>query len=450
MTETQISASDLAGTEYEENDTYVAMRCQQGEVTHYNLVLPMRAVIHSVKKPDPTELLATNRKVDQRRAVDFAEGYLYERAKTRDWICPPITLRVDPGDVVSVTEINSQIVKIEVPKLRQWEIHDGQHRTLGIHIFHDQQREKIRKCHDQAGKARANGDKKLERQFNSQAEAEKQILEDILDGSSVPLNLIVTRKSVHDQLFADMAKNAKGISPDFALALDSHDPLGSIAKLLVDDDDLPYLPSLVSFGQKGRLAKGDPELLGLKSITDIVRAVSVGGSGRIGKNVHQKLLKEERLWARRTGEFVQSCFANFSSLRGLVEGTTTAAEVRGTSLIGSATLLRVLAAVWHEAVIEPTDPHKAVTVKEMGEFFVALDPHMDCFEEVERMTADGTTKTVIGMPESKSLWMNTFKFRPGATAPTARQGDIGDLAQEITRWMREGNEELGWEGFPKA
>ena len=57
---------------------------------------------------------------------------------------------------------------------------------------------------------------------------------------------------------------------------------------------------------------------------------------------------------------------------------------------------------------------------------------------------------MTGVPESKQLWMDTLKFRPGTTAPTARPADIGDLAQEITRWMREGNDELGWEGLPKA
>ena len=113
-------------------------------------------------------------------------------------------------------------------------------------------------------------------------------------------------------------------------------------------------------------------------------------------------------------------------------------------------MLRVLASVWHQAVIKPTDPHKAVTVNEMRNFFGALDPHMDCFEDVVRTEPDGSTTTVTGVPESKKLWMDTLKFRPGATAPTARPADIGDLAQEITRWMREGNEDLNWAGITKG
>jgi hypothetical protein len=448
MTDTEISASDLAGTEYQENDIFVALRCVQGEVVQYNIVLPMRAILHTLRKPDPNEILQTNRKVDRKRADDFANGYLYARAKTGDWICPPLTLRVHPSEIVSIEPIVGSVVKIEVPKLRQWLVHDGQHRALGTHYFHDQLSERIAKLRDQAEKARMNGDKQLETQFLGQAEVEKTILEDILDRSSVMLNLVVTSSAVQDQLFADMAIHAKGINPDFALALDHHDPLANIAKLVLED--LPYLPPLISLGQKGRVAKKDDELIGLKSLTDIVRAVSVGGAGRIGKKVHQQLLDEERLWAGRTKEFLQACFGTFSGLRGLVEGTTTASDVKKTSLTGSATMLRVLASVWHEAVIDPTDPHKMVTVKEMRDFMGVLDPHMDCFEDVERTAPDGSTTTVIGVPESKQLWMDTLKFRPGATAPTARPADIADLAQEITRWMREGNEHLGWEGLPKA
>ena len=448
MTDTEIDTSDLAemlaGTEYQENEKFNAMRCVQGEVVSYTVVLPMRAILHSLKKPDPDEILQTNRKVDKGRADDFANRYLYERAKTGEWICPPLTLRVHPSDVVSIEPITDQIVRIEVPKLRQWLIHDGQHRALGTHYFNEQLSARIERLREQAETARANGDKQLEAQFLKQAEVEKQTLEDILSRSSVQLNLIVTTPAIHDQLFADMAINAKGINPDFGLALDHHDPLGNIAKLVLDE--LPYLPPLISLGRAGRVAKNSDELIGLKSLTDIVRAVSVGGAGRIGKNVHQKLIDEERLWAGRTGEFLQACFGTFSGLRGLVEGTTTASEVKKSSLTGSATMLRVLASVWHEAVIDPTGPHKTATVKEMRDFFGVLDPHMDCFEEVERTAADGTTTTVIGVPATKKLWMDTLKFRPGGIAPTARPADIGDLAQEVTRWMREGNEELGWAG----
>ncbi|SVC88918.1 uncharacterized protein METZ01_LOCUS341772, partial [marine metagenome] len=309
-TDTEISTSDLAemlaGTEYQENEKFNAMRCVQGEVVQYTIVLPMRAILHSVKKPDPDEILQTNRKVDKKRANDFANSYLYERAKTGDWICPPLTLRVHQSDVVSIEVLTAQIVVIEVPKLRQWLIHDGQHRALGTHYFHEQLSARVGELREQAEKARANGDKQLESQFRAQAEAEKEILEEILSRSSVQLNLIVTTSAIHDQLFADMAIHAKGINPDFALALDQHDPLANIAKLVLDD--LPYLPDLVSLGQKGRVGKKDKDLIGLKNLTDIVRAISVGGAGRIGKNVHQKLLDEERLWAARTREFFEACF----------------------------------------------------------------------------------------------------------------------------------------------
>ena len=50
MSDTEISASDLAGTEYQPNETFIALMSNQGNVTHYNIVLPMQAVLHSVKK----------------------------------------------------------------------------------------------------------------------------------------------------------------------------------------------------------------------------------------------------------------------------------------------------------------------------------------------------------------------------------------------------------------
>ncbi len=450
MSDTEISASDLAGTEYQPNETFIALMSNQGNVTHYNIVLPMQAILHSVKKPDPNVTLPTNRKVDKGRATAFGKEYLFERARKGTWICPPLTLRLKTNDIVSVTHISDdgRVVRIEVPKLRLWDIHDGQHRALGTHAFKEELQGLIDDFQDQADKARINSDKQLENWNLKQAEEHRKILGDVLDRSTVLLTLVVAPSKVQNQLFSDMAIHAKGISPDFAFYMDHLDPLSNIAKRVIEE--LEYLEGLVSYGQKGRVAKKDPELIGLKSLRDIARAVSVGGSGRVGKKIHDSLLKDERAWADRTRVFMDTCFMSFSGLRDLVEGNTTAAQVKAASLIGSATMLRVLAAVWHEALIEPTAPHTKATVAETQNFFKALDPHMACFEEVERTSPDGTIKTVTGVPESKQLWMDTLKFRPGTTAPTARPADIGDLAQEITRWMREGNDELGWEGLPKA
>jgi hypothetical protein len=101
----------------------------------------------------------------------------------------------------------------------------------------------------------------------------------------------------------------------------------------------------------------------------------------------------------------------FSILDDLVEGKTTPEDVRKTSLLGSATMLRVLAGVYY-------DLSKDMSDDEIQEFFEKLNPFMSA------PIKDG------------SPWLETGVFSVGATAPKARRQDMKTLTETIAKWAK--------------
>ena len=103
----------------------------------------------------------------------------------------------------------------------------------------------------------------------------------------------------------------------------------------------------------------------------------------------------------------------FPDLKKVAERGRHAAELRRTSLLGSTTMLHVLAGVYYELVEQGLDE------EQIQDFFEKLAPHL-------------VAPVVEGSPW---LTINTKVFLANTSAPTARSQDLRHLTDEIS-WIR--------------
>ncbi len=211
----------------------------------------------------------------------------------------------------------------------------------------------------------------------------------------------------YEQMFYDVADNALGINQAVKVRFDSRKVLN---RTLYEVTKHALLKGRVD-EEQDRLAGGNPHLLGAKHVIDLVRTVNVGITGRIGRKREEEL--DEASLIEAANEFFDCLLEGFPTLEDLVEGRITAPDLRGRSLLGSVSMLRVLAGVYHELhELEHSDD-------EITDFFAKLAPHM--------------TAPVTG----DSLWRTTAAqedIQERATGPMARAQSLRHLTEVIVRW----------------
>lgn len=225
------------------------------------------------------------------------------------------------------------------------------------------------------------------------------------------------------------------MNPDFTVVLDERSVVNRIAVDIANQH--PLLKDRVETGQSKRISKNSLEFVGAKTVADIARSVFVG-SGRVGKKKEADMAKAEDKYLGDVSDFLDSLVASFADLQDLTAGGVEAPELRQESVLGSSTMLRVLAIVWHE--LRATDgSEKQMPVGKIEEFFRELDGHMRPFAEIKDTNpTTGEAETKYGMPLDNDLWMKTKAFLPGSKAPQARQGTISSLANQMVVWARTG------------
>jgi hypothetical protein len=167
---------------------------------------------------------------------------------------------------------------------------------------------------------------------------------------------------------------------------------------------------------------------------DIVHGVLIG-RGRISRAREATFAADESGHTKQVINFLDAVMASFDDLRRLAEDdpNVTAPYLRKTTLLGSATMLRVLAIVWHE--LRQGDPDNGIPAKGAGEieaFYKELAPRMD----LDEWEVDGTKEQ--GVKPDNAFWMSTGAFMPGAKAPNAQNSAISDIADALVKWAREG------------
>ncbi|WP_083957758.1 DNA sulfur modification protein DndB [Herbidospora mongoliensis] len=294
---------------------------------------------------------------------------------------------------------------------------DGQHRVLGVSIEKQRITDAISNIdRETARKLSADKTAKL------QADREKLIEEmNRLRIEYVGLDIYVELDPIKSQqMFVDVADNAKGISSAVRARFDSYKVAN---RTLSDVIDHPLLKGRVD-AEQDRMTQKNSNLMGAKHVADITRAVIAGPGGRISKRAEQTLTDGEVI--EQVKDFLDALSTAFTDLAAITEDDpdtrhadelTLAQQLRRNSLLGSVGMLRVLGGVFHQlrSGDNPAD------LGDITDFFKRLDPHMAA------PIADN------------SIWQTTdakADFEPNASAPIMRTQNIVHLVNVISGWYK--------------
>jgi hypothetical protein len=106
-----------------------------------------------------------------------------------------------------------------------------------------------------------------------------------------------------------------------------------------------------------------------KHVADIIRAVSVGITGRVTERREGQL--DESTLVENTETLLGALLNGFGPLGELTDGRLTPPQLRSRSLLGSITMLRVLAGAFHDLYVAG-----GVSEDEIVDYFATLNPHM--------------------------------------------------------------------------
>ena len=170
------------------------------------------------------------------------------------------------------------------------------------------------------------------------------------------------------------------------------------------------------------MSPGNENFLGAKGVADIVRAVLVG-TGRVGVRVEDEISKNMARSTRRVEQFLDVLVAAFDDLRDIADNRQSPRDLRERSMLGSVTMLRVLAATYHALTkSDPASGKIAWSRAEVEDFFRKLAPHL----------------RRIPITAKDKFWLDTKAFVSGGTAPMASQGSIKSLVSTMETWARNG------------
>jgi len=394
-------------TGYDTEDKYYAARFKQGRRTVYSIELPLRTVVDIISKPDPHHPTEANRKINDSHARSFG---MYVRQKP-DWIAPALLLRSADNFKFDVEEeiAGMQFGVLRIPRRSRNDLRilDGQHRVLGLHYAVEGVAADLEKKRAMLAEARREENAALVK-VHEKGIRELEAQRERLEREQISVQIYIEDvPEAYKQMFVDIADNALGITSTIKARFDHRKVVNRALGTVLDH---ALLRGRVD-QQQDRVLGSNPNLMGAKHVAEIIRAVQVGTTGRISRKQEEEL-KEADL-AERTNTFLDVLVSSFPALNDLVEGRLTPEQLRKTSLLGSTTILRVLAGVYHELVKEI--PEEAV-----GDFFAKLAPHM-------------------GAPlREDSPWVKIEGeiFSVGTTAPKARYQDLERLTETIVGWWR--------------
>jgi hypothetical protein len=298
---------------------------------------------------------------------------------------------------------------LSLPRLARTDLKilDGQHRILGLYYAVDELAAELENIRNHLAAARRQENPDLEQHFQDKVrELEEQRSRLHRERISVQIH-IEEDLNEFQQMFVDIAANALGVQSAIRVRFDNRKVVN---RALDDTLEHALLKDRVDMEQD-RVGGSSPYLLGAKHVADIIRTVTVGLAGRVGRRQENEL--REAGLVENTNNFLDTLMGGFPALESVVDGSSTPEVLRKTSLLGSATMLRVLAGVYHELAKDDWSDD------EIQEFFSKLAP-------------------IMGAPIKKgSPWMEAGVFSDGAMAPKARRQDLQALARTTIRWARE-------------
>lgn len=402
----------------QESSTYLAIKTVQGGRAVYSVRVPLLDLPTILPVPDPSNVDKDNRKVDRLHARHFGE-YLDSK---KDWVAPALLARDSGGCGFEKVDEDGAVGYLTVPwalgGISPLRTIDGQHRVLGVSL------EKQRITDAIAGIDREMARKVSPEKAAKLQEERKRLIGQMnrLKSEFVGLDIYVEPDPIRaQQMFVDVADNAKGISSAVRARFDSYKVAN---RTLSDIIDHPLLKGRVD-AEQDRMTLKNPNLMGAKHVADITRAVIAGVGGRISKKAEQSLTDGEVI--EQVKDFLDVISNAFIGLAMVTEDDsrverkpdelTKAQELRRSSLLGSVGMLRVLGGVFHD--LRTGD--NPVELGDIAEFFKRLDRHM-----------------TVPISDA-SIWRTTDArpdFEPDAASPIMRTQNLIHLVDVIAGWYK--------------
>lgn len=385
----------------------------------YIVALPLHLLSQYVPIPDPEKPFAGNRRVDKRHAAKFGE---YWRANDT-WTAPPLlvdtTMPLDEGfePLFDVGGVAVGKLQIHRNASSEFAILDGQHRILGWKLMEDKLAKEYKEARAELKKAEEDGNpdqladaqKKLEEIEVSHRRFETEFVTlEIMQGVS---------EEDHKQAFNDIATNARGITKSVTVSFDRRSMINRIAVEVAES--IEFLADRVDW-EKDRVAGKNENVISGKSLADIVRHLALGIDGRM-TNRREDSMSEERI-ADLVEVFFELLLDTFPQLQNLDAEEISPIELREKDMITSATVLRVLAGVFHALAVDISDESNPKLDKK------GLEEARELFEVLSGHT---------GLPLDPR-WLDTGFFPENAKAPSSRAQDLRGLTNLLVQWALQG------------
>ena len=397
-------STSLSG--YDTEDRYYATRFVQGDRVVYSLELALDVAAASLPRPDPIHPMPGNRRVNESHARRFGT---YVRDNS-NWVAPALLLRAP--DIFNFQAQNSigasQFGVLSLPRLARTDLRilDGQHRILGLNYAIEDLARELEEKRSLLGAAKRQDNPELEQQYQSRI-AELEGLRERFHKEAVAIQILIEDDvSQAEQMFVDIADNALGITSAIRARFDDRKVVNRCLDEVLNH---ALLKGRVDMEQD-RVGAQSPYLLGAKHVTDIIRTLEVGLGGRIGRRLEAEL--NEAALVERTNEFLDVITESFPDLTAVADGQLTAQELRRRSLLGSTTMLRVLAGAHRDLSSDFTDEEIVERLGDLGPVMAAPVP--------------------TGSP-----WLATQSFAVGASAPMARNGNMIAISRQIVTWCKQ-------------
>ncbi|RWR25205.1 hypothetical protein D8Y24_03185 [Agrococcus lahaulensis] len=409
MTELQLSG-------YESSKQLVAQRYHRDGKSVFVIALPIHLVPTHLPMPNPDEPFEGNRTVNVSHAVKFGE---YWRENTL-WAVPPLLmdtmypLSSSFDAKLSAGGVEFGIVSLPHNSKDELAILDGQHRIYGWADALRKIQAELTDHREQLQLAKRNEDKDAVALWTGKIETRESELK---RARSEYVTLEVwegmTREE-HKQAFHDIAVNAKGITKSVTMRFDNRQMLNRVAQTLSESHDL--LADRVEL-DSDTTRGGNANWLSGKAVVDIVRSAVLGVEGRMTK-ARENSFKEAQV-QQIADKFFNLLLETFTDLKEMSEDTISAPELRGKSLLGSSTIIRVLAGAFHLVAVNNDDADKpyvtSAGLAKMSDLFKALDGQM-------------------GLPINDGWFASGVFAEKESKAPSSRSQDLRKLATTVAHW----------------
>lgn len=401
----QDSPENHLPTALQSEESFYAIRYVMGQRYYYNLVCPISEIATVLPRPDPERPAPGNRRVKLSHAKDCA-GYV----RANPYYAMPALIIRGP-DKMGWEELTPPVNGISLGLLRipksvrlELGVLDGQHRILGFDLAMEDIQNEIQIVQAKITQSNAKGDAESVQELGEAMEILEEQKERLMSESIAVQIMIENEDHAYRQAFADIADNAMGITSAVRARFDTRKVANRALEEVLHHELLKDHIEMDS----DRVVGESTAWLSAKHVADLIRILEVGNSGRMGKGREEDL--DEGHLVEQSNTFFDILAESFPLLVQMADNVVTTKELRNTSLLGSATTIRVLAGVVHKLRGQLQD-------EDFVDFF------------------SGLADTMSAPINTEHQWLGLPGIELTAKAPSARRQDVEDLVKALCTLM---------------